>query len=85
VERQGPDDDVFRRLLGELQRRGWAWKYESSGRGYTVKAEKSWPPSSFQTMRTFADTREDAAMVVLVEAIQHEAEQSGMNGDAQAA
>jgi hypothetical protein len=85
VERQGPDDDVFRRLLGELQRRGWVWKYESSGRGYTVKAEKSWPPSSLQTMRTFADTREDAAMVALAGAIQYEAERSGMNGDALAA
>ena len=74
VEQQGPDDDVFRRLLDELQRRGWAWDYESTGPGYTVKAEKSWPPSSSQTFRIFADTREDVAMVALARAIQFEAE-----------
>lgn len=79
---QGPDDDVFRRLLGELQRRGWAWEYESSGSGYTVKAEKSWPPLSSQTIRAFADTREDAAMVALAGAINYEAERSGTLDDA---
>jgi hypothetical protein len=69
VEPQSPDDDVFQRLLEELARRGWAWEFESYGGGYTVKAEKSWPPSSSQTIRTYGDTREDAAMVALAHAL----------------
>jgi hypothetical protein len=85
VEQQSLEDDVFDRLLGELQRRRWAWEYASSGSGYTVKAEKSWPPSSSQTIRAIADTREDVAMVALARAIQYEAERSGMNGDVLAA
>jgi hypothetical protein len=76
VQQWGQDDDVFRRILGELQRRGWAWEYESSGSGYTVKIEKSWPPSTSQTFRVFADTREDVVMVALARAIQFEAERS---------
>jgi hypothetical protein len=85
MEQQGPDDDVFRRLLGELQRRGWMWKYESYGSGYTIKIEKTWPPSSSQTLRAYADTREDTAMVALTRAIQFEADRSGTDGDALAA
>jgi hypothetical protein len=85
VGRQGPDDDVFGRLLGELHLRQWAWEYESSGSGYMVKVEKTWPPSSSMTFRAYADTREDAAMVALADAIQYEAERSSMSGDALAA
>jgi hypothetical protein len=85
VQQKDQDDDVFRRLLGELQRRGWAWDHESSGSGYTVKAEKSWPPSSSQTIRAFADTREDAAMIVLAGAIRYEAERTCNNCDPLAA
>ena len=69
VEPQSPDDAVFQRLLEELVRRGWALKFDSYGSGYTVKAEKSWWPSSSQTIRTYGDTREDAAMVALAHAL----------------
>jgi hypothetical protein len=84
VEPQDEDDDVFRRLLGELQRRGWAWECESHGSGYTVKMEKTWPPSSSMTFRVYADTREDVAMFALADAIQYEAERS-LTGEAIAA
>jgi hypothetical protein len=69
LEPQSPEDDVFRRLLEELARRGWTREFESYGSGYTVKAEKSWWPSSSRTIRTYADTREDAAMVALGHAL----------------
>jgi hypothetical protein len=84
VEQQGPDDDVFSRLLGELQQRGWKWDY-GSGSGYMVKIQKSWPPSSSKMHRVYADTREDTAMLALARAIQFEAERSGTDGEALAA
>jgi hypothetical protein len=40
--------------------------------------EKSWPPSSSQTFRIYADTREDVAMVALARAIQFEAERGSI-------
>jgi hypothetical protein len=72
---QEKDDDVFRRLLGELGSRGWAWEYES-GDGYMIKAEKLWLPSSSWTIRYIAETREDVAALVLAAAMQQDAEQS---------
>jgi hypothetical protein len=78
VELQDEDDDVCHRLLGELGLRGWRWWFEPAGAAYSVKMEKSWPPSSSQTFRIYADTREDVAMVALARAIQFEAERGSI-------
>jgi hypothetical protein len=69
-------DESFRRLLGELQRRGWQWSYGPGGRGYEVYAKKEGP--FYSTIRLSAQTPVDAATLVVTSAVEDD-EQYGLN------
>ena len=41
IDAESDDEDVFRRLLGELQYRGWSWNYSSAGSGYEIHQDEN--------------------------------------------
>ena len=79
VDPEEDDEAAFHRLLGELERRRWrVSNYESGhGRGYELRVEKSWLPSSTQTIDFDAFSRTDVAALVLAAAIKVDDEYAG--------
>jgi hypothetical protein len=78
IDPEDDDEAAFRRLVEELVRRGWRLNYESGhGRGYELRAEKNWPPSSSLTIDFDAFSRTDVAALVLARAIKADEEHGG--------
>lgn len=67
--------ESFRRLLGELQIRGWEWSYGPGGRGYEVYAKKR--GAFHSTIRLSGQTALDAATLVVASAVEDD-EQHGL-------
>src|SRR4051794_32276212 len=60
-------------LRDELLERGWSYEFAPGGRGYEVRAHKTWPPSASHTIPLDGQTQVEAFMRVLAYAIREDA------------